>query len=121
MLKKIKTTSSLTLKILSCLAVASFSFDAKEASANHDVVRPETYPSFNWRDPYGWYSNPNRPRYRYSPSRNEIGEGFQPSQKSVETFVVPDANSMSWEEASRLCDRDGGRLTWRRDRKVCVR
>ena len=98
--------------LISCLALASVTIsvigNTPKASAHHAPVTPENYPSFNWKNPYGWYTNPNRPR-RYPARRTDIntpaiGPGL------YEAFVIPDKNPMSWEEASRLCDREGGRL-----------
>lgn len=102
--------------------LATFAGSPRQAQAHHEYapVRPGSYQPSGLRDSYNWWSNPNRPR-RIS------GQGGYPGSPSIgasdiyETFVVPDQNPMSWEEASQLCDRDGGKLAWRRDRKVCLR
>ena len=103
--------------ILLAGVLASIFISPLKVNANHAPVTPESYPSFNWQNPYGWYTNPNRPR-RYPARRTDIntpatGPGL------YEAFAVPDKNPMSWEEASRLCDREGGQLVWSRNRKVC--
>ena len=102
--------------------VVTVTLTQTKANAHHDPVRPGTYPSFNWRNPYGWYSDPNRPRRTYVPRRDVGGyPNVGSSGGSYETFVIPHSNPMSWGDASRLCDRDGGTLSWQRNRKVCIK
>lgn len=114
---KQKFTTRLYLTLLAVTMATGTVLFASKTQAHHAPVRPENYPSFDWRDPYGWYTNPNRPRR----SNGSSGFGSVPGTGTniYESFVIPDANPMSWEAASRLCDRDGGRLVWRRNRKVC--
>lgn len=68
---------------------------------------------------YQWQQNPNRPRRSFGRRYNSETPVY--SRDIYESFVVPDQNPMSWGEASQLCDRDGGNLEWRRNRKVCIK
>lgn len=126
MTQKLKNSALLCMATIGITLAVNFHPAINKAQAHHDStyapVRPSDHQNnVGWRDWYDWnFRNPNRPRPTIIPVGPPTGFGQGGIVTDYEHFVVPDQNPMSWEDASRLCDHDGGRLVWRRDRKVCV-
>ena len=112
---KLKKKLSLFSGALLVVTTLSTGITPIKTSLGSNVQEAQARPWYPFRD----YFNPDRPR-RYPGGgygrRDNVG-----GPTVYETFVIPDHNPMSWEQASRLCDRDGGQLVWRRNRKVCLK